>query len=114
MAVVSASAVQLLELWVVVSISVWLAGYVILVVRCFRVREERERRRLRMLASGLILVWLIGIHNIVVRRWGAVLGDTAPALLSATGLVAEALVFSFVVLMLDYTLIKHRHIPSRM
>jgi len=104
----------LLELWVAISMSVWAAGYVNLVVASFRVREQPERRRLRMLATGLVMVWIVGIHNVLVRSWGAVLGDRAPALLSATGLVAEALVFSFVVLMLVYALIKHRAVPSRM
>jgi PDZ domain len=106
--------VWLLELWVAISMSVWAAGYVNLVVASFRVREQPERRRLRMLATGLVTVWIVGIHNVLVRSWGAVLGERAPALLSATGLVAEALVFSFVVLMLVYALIKHRAVPSRM
>jgi hypothetical protein len=106
--------VWLLELWVAISMSVWAAGYVNLVVASFRVREQPERRRLRMLATGLVMVWIVGIHNVLVRSWGAVLGERAPALLSATGLVAEALVFSFVVLMLVYALIKHRAVPSRM
>jgi len=105
--------VSLLELWVAISISVWVAGYVILVVASFRVREQPERRRLRMLATGLVMVWIVGVHNVFVRSWGAVLGERAPALLSATGLVAEAIVFSFVVLMLVYTLIKHGARPSR-
>jgi hypothetical protein len=50
-------------------------------------------------------VWIIGIHNVSVRNWGAALGERAPALLSATGLVAEAIAFSVVVLMAVYTLI---------
>jgi hypothetical protein len=105
--------VWLLELWVAISMSVWVAGYVILVVASFRVREQPERRRLRMLATGLVMVWIVGVHNVLVRSWGAVLGERAPALLSATGLVAEAIVFAFVVLMLVYTLINHRAGSSR-
>jgi PDZ domain len=103
----------LLELWVAVSLSAWVAGYVTLVAMCFRVREQPERRRLRMLAVGLVMVWIIGIHNVLVRNWGAVLGDMAPAVLSAAGLIAEAIVFSFVVLMLAYALITHRRAASR-
>jgi hypothetical protein len=97
--------VWLLELWVALSMSAFVAGYVTLVVACFRVREQPERRRLRMLATGLVMVWIIGIHNVSVRNWGAALGERAPALLSATGLVAEAIAFSVVVLMAVYTLI---------
>ena len=105
--------VLLLELWVASSMSAWVAGYVTLVVTCFRVREQPERRRMRTLAAGLVLLWIIGIHNVLVRNWGTVLDDMAPALLSATGLVAEAIVFSFVVLMLVYTLLNHRTFASR-
>ena len=105
--------VWLLELWVALSMSAFVAGYVTLVVTCFRVREQPERRRLRMLAAGLVIVWIIGVHNVFARNWGAVLGDRAPALLSASGLVAEAIVFSVVVLMAVYTLINRPSVASR-
>ncbi len=100
--------VWLLELWVAISMSVLVAGYVILVLASFRVRDQPERRRLRVSATGLVIVWVVGVHNVFVRHWGAGLGERAPALLSATGLVAEAIAFSVVALMLAYTLINHR------
>jgi uncharacterized membrane-anchored protein len=59
------------------------------------------------------MVWIIGVHNVFVRNWGAVLGDRAPAPLSASGLVAEAIVFSVVVLMAVYTLINRPSVASR-
>lgn len=103
----------LLELWVALSMSAFVAGYVTLVVACFRVREQPERRRLRTLATGLVMVWIIGIHNVLVRNWGAALGERAPALMSAGGLVAEAIAFSVVVLMAVYTLINRPSEASR-
>ena len=105
--------VWLLELWVASSMWAFVAGYVMLVVTCFRVREQPERRRLRILATGLVMVWIIGIHNVFVRNWGAVLGESAPALLSTGGLVAEAIAFSVVVLMAVYTLINRSPVTSR-
>ena len=50
---------------------------------------------------------------LAVRNWGAALGERAPVLMSAGGLVAEAIAFSVVVLIAVYTLINRPSEASR-
>jgi hypothetical protein len=102
----------LLELWFVISISFLLTGFVMMIVNSRRLSDAAERRQMRVVTVALGMVWVIGIHNVLVRNWAIFFDGTPPALLSRTGDVAEAIVFPFVALALGYAVLRHR-LPQR-
>jgi hypothetical protein len=77
-----------------------------------RLSDAAERRQMRMVLVALGMVWVIGIHNVLVRNWATFFDGTPPALFSRAGDVAEAIVFPFVALALGYAVLRHR-LPQR-
>jgi hypothetical protein len=83
----------LLELWFVISISFLLTGFVMMIVNSRRLSDAAERRQMRVVTVALGMVWVIGIHNVLVRNWAIFFDGTPPALLSRTATSPRRLCF---------------------
>jgi PDZ domain len=98
----------LLGLWFVISMAFLLTGFLMMVVNSRRLSDATERRQMQVVIVALDMVWVIGIHNVLVRNWMTFFERTPPPLFSGAGEVAEAIVFPFVALVLAYAVLRQR------
>jgi hypothetical protein len=98
----------LLEIWLVVTVLYFAAGFLMLTANYRRLSDRRERRRVGALWVALLLFAVIVAHNCLVRNWTGWFGTVPPALFSAASFAGEAVLFQLVPLALAYCVLAER------
>jgi len=96
---------RLLEVWLVVTIPYFVAGFLILVANYRHLDDPRHRRRASVLCLALALFATVVVHNFFVRNWTRWFGSTPPTLFSVPVFVGEVFLFLFIPLTLAYSVL---------
>ena len=98
---------RLLEIWFAATLFTVVAGFVTMTASASEF-QGADRRRMSVVAAGLIITLAIGVHNVVARNWANLFDTAPPALFGSPGLVAEAIAFALVVIALGYVVLTRR------
>jgi uncharacterized membrane protein len=98
----------LLEIWLVLTVLYFVAGYLMLTANYRRLSDQQERRGVGALCVALLLFGVIIVHNSLTRNWTGWFGTAPPALFSAGSFAGEAVLFQLVPLALAYCVLTER------
>ena len=94
--------VRFLEVWLVVTLIYFAAGFLILAASYRHLDDPRRRRPVGALILAQALFAVIVLHNFFVRNWARWFGGTPPALFSEAGFLVAALLLLAVPLAIAY------------
>ena len=97
-----------LEIWLIVTVLYFVAGFLMLTANYRRLSDRQERRRVGTLWVALLLFGVIIAHNSLTRNWTSWFGTAPPALFSGGSAVGEAILFQLVPLALAYCVLTER------
>lgn len=90
----------LLGAWLTAAALLLMLGFARLAATCRESRDVSERRSLTLFLASLGIIFLVGVHNALVRNWEAMFGTARPFWLSEGFEAAEGLVFAVAVIAL--------------